>query len=118
NRPEQTAQKFIRNPFDPAERLYKTGDLVRWLPDGNLVFRGRTDDQIKIRGFRVELGEIESVLRQDPLVKETVVTMRGDSRGQKQLVAYVVLNDPDQIKAGDLRKSLQTRLPDYMIPSN
>ena len=88
NRPELTAERFIRNPFAPAGRpgiLYRTGDLVRWLPDGNLEFIGRIDDQVKLRGFRIELGEVEAVLRDHPAVTDAVAVARDD-----RLVAYFV----------------------------
>jgi len=92
NRPELTTEKFIPNPFsdDPQARLYKTGDLVRHLPDGNIEFLGRIDNQVKIRGFRIELEEIEAVLNQDSTVKEAVVLVQEDSSGNKQLIAYIV----------------------------
>jgi amino acid adenylation domain-containing protein len=92
NRPELTAEKFISNPFskDPQARLYKTGDLVRYRPDGNLEFLGRIDNQVKVRGFRIELGEIETVLTQHPTVQEAVVIAREDNPGDKRLVGYVI----------------------------
>jgi amino acid adenylation domain-containing protein len=94
NRPDLTAERFIPNPFSNKKgaRLYKTGDLVRYRSDGNLEFLGRSDDQIKIRGFRLELGEIESVLNQHPAVLQTVAVEREDAAGEKRLVAYITLN--------------------------
>ncbi|MEP0755247.1 amino acid adenylation domain-containing protein [Trichocoleus sp. Lan] len=94
NRPDLTAEKFISNPFSnqPEARLYKTGDLVRYQPDGNIEFLGRLDDQVKIRGYRIELGEIEAVLSQHPAVLQTVVMTREDAAGENRLVAYVALN--------------------------
>jgi amino acid adenylation domain-containing protein len=92
NRPELTAEKFIPNPFsnDPKARLYKTGDLARYLPDGNIEYLGRIDNQVKIRGFRIELGEIETILNQESTVQEAVVIAREDEPGDKRLVAYIV----------------------------
>ena len=92
NRPKLTAEKFISHPLNQEleARLYKTGDLVRYLPDGNIEFIGRIDNQVKIRGFRIELGEIEAVLAQHPYINETVVIAREDTFGDKRLVAYVV----------------------------
>lgn len=88
-----TAEKFIPNPFsdEPGTRLYKTGDLARYLPDGNIEYLGRLDNQVKIRGFRIELGEIEAVLAQHPEVQEAVVIVREDKPSDRRLVAYVVL---------------------------
>jgi amino acid adenylation domain-containing protein len=118
NRPELTAAKFIPNPFsgEPGARLYKTGDLARYLPDGNIEFLGRTDDQVKIRGFRIELGEIEAVLRQHPGVQQTAVIVHPDIRGEKGLAAYVT-TQTDRLTIEDLRNFLKRRLPDYMVPS-
>jgi amino acid adenylation domain-containing protein len=90
NRPELTAEKFIVNPFEAGTRLYKTGDLARWLPDGNIEYLGRIDHQVKIRGFRIELGEIEATLNQHPSVRESAVIVREDIPGDKRIVAYVV----------------------------
>ena len=92
NRPDLTAEHFIANPFSTVTgaRMYKTGDLCRYLPDGNIEYLGRLDHQVKIRGFRIELGEIEARLLQHPAVKETVVLAREDTPGEKRLVAYVV----------------------------
>jgi amino acid adenylation domain-containing protein len=119
NHPDLTAEKFIPNPFstDPGARLYATGDLSRYLPDGNIEFLGRIDHQVKIRGYRVELGEIEAVLRQHPAVSTAVVITTGESPAEKRLVAYVVTNKVGALGAADLRKFLKDRLPDYMMPS-
>jgi amino acid adenylation domain-containing protein len=119
NRPELTDEKFIPNPFsdEPGARLYKTGDLACYLPDGNIEFLGRIDDQVKIRGYRIELGEIESVLSQHPAVRETVVVVRDHAPNDKQLVAYVVPSEEPVPTACELRAFLQQKLPNYMIPS-
>ncbi|MFM7584652.1 MAG: AMP-binding protein, partial [Caldilinea sp.] len=121
NRPELTAEKFIPNPFGPG-RLYKTGDLARWLPDGNIEYLGRIDHQVKIRGFRIELGEIEALLGSHPAVQACVVVAREEVPGDKRLVAYLVEAAPGMLPADPrervaaLRSHLQRRLPDYMVP--
>ena len=119
NRPELTAEKFIPNPFSKgrAVRLYKTGDMVRYWPDGNLEFLERMDHQVKLRGFRIELGEIESVLSQHPVVRESLVLAREDVPGDKHLVAYIVLNQEPAPSTNDLRIFLKAKLPEYMVPS-
>ncbi|WP_375515431.1 amino acid adenylation domain-containing protein [uncultured Nostoc sp.] len=120
NRPELTTEKFIFNPFssEVGARLYKTGDLARFLPDSNIEFLGRIDYQVKIRGFRIELGEIEAILRQHPALTQTLVIAREDVPGDKQLVAYIVAN-PEQIPSQvELRRFLQGRLPEYMVPAS
>ena len=119
NRPDLTAEKFIANPFsnEPRARLYKTGDLARYLPDGNIEFLGRIDDQVKIRGFRIELGEIESVLAQHPAVKQSVVVTREDIPGDKRLVAYVHLDRKQISGVKELRSFLHSKLPNYMMVS-
>jgi len=120
NRPELTAEKFIEvELFGKIERIYKTGDLARWLPDGNLEYLGRIDNQVKLRGFRIELGEIEAVLSQHSAVKEAVVTLY-EADDNKRLVAYLKVKSE---KTGDLlftelKEWLKTRLPDYMVPSH
>ena len=118
NQPELTVERFIPNPFSNqlGARLYKTGDLARYQPDGNIEYLGRIDHQVKIRGFRIELGEIEAVLSQYP-VRETVVIAREDVTGDKRLVAYVVPNPGQVPSTSDLRRFLQQQLPDYMVPS-
>jgi amino acid adenylation domain-containing protein len=120
NRPELTTERFIRNPFDDKldARLYKSGDLVRYLPNGDLEYLGRIDQQVKIRGFRIELGEIEAVLGLHPAVQDVVVMAREDIPGALHLVAYVVPNPKQMPNISELRHFLQTRLPDYMIPAN
>jgi amino acid adenylation domain-containing protein len=120
NRPELTAEKFIHDPFsaDPAARLYKTGDLARYLPDGAIEYLGRIDHQVKIRGFRIELGEIETVLGQHPRVQEAVVVVREtDQKADKQLVAYIVPAPDQEPTLPELRAFLAKKVPDYMIPA-
>ncbi|MBC1221786.1 amino acid adenylation domain-containing protein [Nostoc sp. UCD121] len=111
NRPELTKERFIPNPFSEREgsRLYKTGDLARYLPDGNIEFLGRSDRQVKIHGFRIELEEVEAILRQHPGIKQAVATVR-----EERLVAYVVSL---YISSSDLRRFMQERLPEYMVPT-
>jgi len=116
NRPDLTAAKFILHPFNKLERLYKTGDLARYLSDGNIEFLGRIDNQVKVRGFRIELEEIESVLITHPQVSEAVVIDSEDIPGSKRLVAYIVTRANSEIK-NRLRSFLKQKLPDYMIPS-
>jgi len=117
NRPDLTAEKFMANPFGPG-RLYKTGDLARWLPDGTIEYLGRLDHQVKLRGFRIELGEIESVLTEHPAVREAVVVARSDAPGPR-LVAYVVpkVHVAPAGEPAALREYLQRKLPDYMVPN-
>lgn len=126
HRPSLTAERFIENPFGKG-RLYKTGDVARYLPDGNIDFLGRSDHQVKIRGFRIELGEIEAVLIRHPLVREVVVVARQDDADpeDKRLVAYLVLAPrlPEQTQGSPsvettLRAYLAEQLPDYMIPAH
>ncbi|MEB3219801.1 MAG: amino acid adenylation domain-containing protein [Nostocales cyanobacterium 94392] len=123
NRPELTNEKFISNPFGETQeigfgqRLYKTGDLARYLPDGNIEFLGRIDNQVKIHGFRIELGEIESALRRHSNIRETVVLAREDTPGNKCLVAYVVAEKQFIPTTAELRDFLQDKLPSYMVPS-
>jgi amino acid adenylation domain-containing protein/thioester reductase-like protein len=123
NRPELNSERFIRNPFSTnvQSRLYKTGDFARWRPDGNIEFLGRVDQQIKIRGFRVELGEIEAQLLRHPKVKEAAVIAQAGVLGQKRLIACVVSNDrmtPEPHSIAELLHGYLTQvLPDYMVPS-
>jgi amino acid adenylation domain-containing protein/non-ribosomal peptide synthase protein (TIGR01720 family) len=121
NQPELTTEKFIRNPFKSqkfgSERLYKTGDLARYLSDGNIEFLGRIDHQVKIHGFRIELSEIESVLSQHSAIRETIVLAREDEPGKKRLVAYIVPNQQSEFSVSDLRNFLKEKLPEYMLPT-
>ncbi|MEH2048358.1 amino acid adenylation domain-containing protein [Nostoc sp.] len=118
NRPELTNEKFIPNPFsnESGSRLYKTGDLARYLSNGNIEYLGRIDNQVKIRGFRIELGEIEAALSQHPAVRETVVVIREDIPERKYLAAYIVSNQDLAITNSKLRSFLKEKLPNYMIP--
>lgn len=118
NRPELTAEKFIADPFDSSGgRLYKTGDRGRYSPEGNFEFLGRLDHQVKVRGYRVELGEIERALSSHPAVRTNVVVMREDSPGEKRLVAYIVPKGTASPSVSDLRRGLKDTLPEYMIPA-
>jgi amino acid adenylation domain-containing protein len=113
-----TAEKFVPNPFgkELGSRLYRTGDWVRWRANGNLEFLGRRDEQVKLRGNRIELGEIEAALRQHPFVTDAAVLVREDNRGEKRLTAYVVAGNEQPFLNGALRKHLQEKLPEYMVP--
>jgi thioesterase domain-containing protein len=114
NRPDLTAEKFVPDPYSKGQRLYKTGDLARYLPDGNIEYLGRLDDQVKIRGFRIELREIETVLQEHSLVRDVVVVAR-----EGKLVAYVVASkESDRAKLwSELRSLIKSRLPEYMLPA-
>jgi amino acid adenylation domain-containing protein len=120
NQPELTTQKFIFNHFsdEPGTRLYKTGDLARYLPNGDIEYLGRIDYQVKLRGFRIELGEIEAVLSQHPAVKQAVVLLQEDKIDNQQIVAYIVSRNQQIPTISELRNFLKQNLPDYMIPSD
>lgn len=117
NRPELTAEKFIASPFVEGDRIYKTGDLARYLPDGNIEFLGRNDFQVKIRGFRIELGEIEARLTAHPGVREAVVLARDDLPGDERLVGYYIPEADETIEAAALREYLGVSLPEHMVPA-
>ncbi|MBW4642401.1 MAG: AMP-binding protein [Goleter apudmare HA4340-LM2] len=114
-----TGERFIPNPFENSKfnRLYKTGDLVRYLPDGKLEFLGRIDHQFKLRGFRIELGEIEAVLSQHPGVQESIVVARVNELDEQQLIAYIVPYLEQTLTTSELHSLLKQKLPNYMIPS-
>jgi amino acid adenylation domain-containing protein/non-ribosomal peptide synthase protein (TIGR01720 family) len=118
NRPDLTKEKFIPNPFSEScnSRLYKTGDLARYLADGNIEYLGRIDNQVKIRGFRIELGEIEAGITAHPQVRQAVVIVREDNPGDKRLVAYIVAHQEPPMSS-ELRVFLKRQLPDYMVPN-
>ncbi|EDX72591.1 AMP-binding enzyme domain protein [Coleofasciculus chthonoplastes PCC 7420] len=116
NRPHLTAEKFVSNPFGTG-KLYQTGDMARYLPDGNIEFLGRVDHQVKIRGFRIELGEVEAVLSKHPQLSQVVVTVQGNTANEKRLVAYVVAKPEQTVTAEQLRQFLLSKLPEYAIPS-
>ena len=119
NRPALTAERFLPDPFGetPGARLYRSGDLARRRLDGGLEYVGRADHQVKVRGFRVELGEIEATLARDPGLREAVVLAREDRPGDVRLVAYLVLREGAEHSSADLRRHLRQTLPDYMVPS-
>lgn len=119
NKPELTAEKFLPDPFSkkPGARLYRTGDVARYLPDGKIEFSGRLDYQVKIRGFRIELGEIETVCLQHPDIQEAVVVPKQILENDFRLVAYIKYKSNKQLTVSELRKYLKKKLPDYMIPS-
>ena len=113
NQPELTAEKFVENPYGEG-RMYRSGDLARWLPDGNIEYLGRIDEQVKIRGFRIELGEIESRLQEIEGIKEAAVIAR-EENGDKYLCAYVVADK--EMNTNAVKEELGKNLPDYMIPA-
>ncbi len=119
NRPDLTAERFVPNPFSavPEARMYRTGDLGRWLPNGEIAFLGRLDEQVKVRGYRVEPSEVSTVLCQHPEVQASLVFAREDAPGEKELVAYLVLSPGATVTATALREYLRQRVPDYMVPA-
>ena len=117
NRPELTAERFVPDPFTPGSRLYRTGDLVCWRPDGNLEFIGRVDEQIKLRGFRIEPGEIEAALRSHPDVADAVVVLREHAPRDHRLIGYVVPDNRHDPEPTALREFLRQRLPEFMVPN-
>ena len=119
-RADLTAERFIPDPLNdkPGSRLYKTGDLARYWPDGEIEYVGRIDHQVKLRGFRIELGEIEATLADHPAVREQVVVVREDKRGEKFLVAYLTVHNSHQPTNNELRSFLAEKLPEYMVPSS
>ncbi|HVU25273.1 MAG TPA: amino acid adenylation domain-containing protein [Opitutus sp.] len=119
NRPELTAERFVPDPFgsEPKATLYRSGDLARWLPNGDLEYLGRADHQVKLRGFRIEPGEIEAAVASHPAVRSVLVLVREDGPGDKRLAAYVVLREAGAANAAQLREHVRTRVPDYMVPA-
>src|SRR5262249_30398459 len=117
-RPELTAERFIPDLYgqQPGGRLYRTGDRARWLAEGQLEYLGRADQQVKLRGYRVELGEIEAALGQHEAVTEAVVVVRGETQAEQRLVAYVT-SPGNGVSGAELREYLRQRLPGYMVPA-
>ncbi len=116
HREDLTAEKFVENPFEPGERMYKTGDIVRWLPDGRLEFLGRIDDQVKIRGFRIELGEIVHSMLQHPHIQDALVLTQTDAQGQDYLCAYFIAREGWTEQS--IRQHMERELPYYMVPAH
>ena len=116
NNPDLTREKFTDNPINPGERIYRTGDVARWLPDGNIEYLGREDHQVKIRGLRIELGEIETTIRDYPAIKDCITIVKQYSESLVLIIAYIVCKEELEIE--DLKKYLKKYLPDYMIPNH
>lgn len=116
NNPDLTREKFTDNPINPGERIYRTGDVARWLPDGNIEYLGREDHQVKIRGLRIELGEIETTIRDYPAIKDCITIVKQYSESIVLIIAYIVCKEELEIE--DLKKYLKKYLPDYMIPNH
>jgi amino acid adenylation domain-containing protein len=116
NKEELTKKKFMVSPFKEGERVYKTGDLGRWLPDGNIEFIGRKDNQVKIRGYRIELGEIENALLQHDWINDAAVIVKEDANGDMSLVAYII--SEKELNSSTIRMELSKRLPEYMLPAH
>src|SRR5262249_12683402 len=119
SRADLTAERFIPDPFSQTHgaRLYKTGDLARYLRDGSIDFLGRLDHQVKIRGIRIELGEIDAVLKQHPSVSDSAVVATGDAYGDRRLIAYIVTTRDQALTVEELRNFVKDRLPEYMAPA-
>ena len=117
NRPDLTAERFLTMPSLSQHRIYRTGDLARFLPDGNIEFLGRADYQVKLRGHRIEPGEIEAILEQCKGIRQAVIVVREDKEGDKRLIAYLVAESTGAEPVGTLRSVLESKLPDYMVPS-
>ena len=117
--PELTDERFVPNPFSQVNgaRMYRTGDVCRWLPDGNLQYFGRSDFQVKVRGYRIELGEIEATLDKHPDVRQSIASVREDQPGQQRLVGYVVLRDGSDLEPAALQEHVRESLPEFMVPS-
>jgi amino acid adenylation domain-containing protein len=116
-RDELTRERFLPNPFTPKARMYRTGDLARWLAEGRVQWLGRSDHQVKVRGFRIEPAEIEATIARHPAIREVVVIARDDASGEKHLVAYVVVTDPPADLFDQLRARIRAALPEYMVPA-